>query len=132
MVEINRREIRDLRRELKRLRMAELKRRRVIEFTGLLADRRDDFIALMSGVAAPKARDAVDDLTAIGREVMHVLGARNETRRRLEGAVRRKRHPPGCEVIGNGGRYVAHELCPILSGVRRSAARVSIQSFGVC
>src|SRR3954454_11352683 len=112
MVEIVRREIRDLRRELKRLRMAELERRRVIEFTGLLADRRDDFIALMSGVAAPKARDAVDDLTAIGREVMHVLGARNETRRRLEGAVGRKRHPPGCEIIWDGRSHVLHESVP--------------------
>src|SRR5215468_4831193 len=46
--------------ELERLGMAELERRRVIEFRRLRRDRRDDRIAVVAGVAAPQAGGAVE------------------------------------------------------------------------
>ena len=84
MVEIARRKIGNFCCESERFWMSELERWRVIELAGLLADRRDNGIALMAGVAAPQARDAVDDLATVSGDIMHILGTRDETRRGLE------------------------------------------------
>ena len=62
--------------------------RRVVEFLGLALDRGDDRIAVMAGIGAPQARGAVEHGAALGREIVHVLGARDQPRRALEGAVR--------------------------------------------
>jgi hypothetical protein len=101
VVETCGRERRDPARQLERLRMSELKCRRVVELGRLRADRRDDGIAIVPGVGAPKARSAVEHGAAVGRVVMHVLGARDQPRRRLERAVGRERQPVGFEVVGD-------------------------------
>ena len=73
--EPGRRQFGDAARQFERLRMAELERRRVIQRLGLLADRRGNLAAAVAGIAAPHAGGGVDDLAAVGGEVMHVLGA---------------------------------------------------------
>ncbi len=55
-VEIARRQRRDAARQLERLRMGELERRRIIELRGLALDRRDDRVAAMAGIACTTAR----------------------------------------------------------------------------
>ena len=54
------------------------------------------------GVDAPEARDAVEDLAAVGRPVVHALGAREQARVRLELPVGRERHPEGFERAQRG------------------------------
>ena len=103
MIKIAGSERRDARSELEGFRMRELKRRRVVELGRLALDRRHDRIAVMAGVRAPEAGGAVDQLAPVRREVMHVLGAGDQARPRLEGAVGRERHPIGLEVVGDRG-----------------------------
>ncbi len=104
VVEVAGRERRDAVRELERLRMGELERRRIVELAGLALDRRDDRVAVVAGIAAPQAGGRVDHLAAVGGDVVHVLGARDQARRLLEGPVRRERHPEGFEIIGSDAR----------------------------
>src|SRR5260370_13428992 len=94
-------EISDAACELKGLRNAELKRRRIIQRLGLLADRGRNLAAAMAGVATPHARGGIDDLAAVNGEIMHVLGAGEQPRRLLEGPVGGKRHPVRRKVVGN-------------------------------
>ena len=82
--------------------MRELERRRVVEFRRLALDRRDDRIAVMAGIGAPQPGGAVEHGAALGGVVVHVLGARDQSRRALEGPVRRERHPKGFEIVGHG------------------------------
>ena len=91
-------------RELERLGMGELKRRRVVERGRFRLDRRDDGVAIVPGIGTPHAGGAVEHGAPVGGVVMHVLGARDEPRRRLERAVGRERKPIGFEVVGDGGR----------------------------
>ena len=105
VVEIAGRQRRHARGELEGLGMAELEGRRVVELGGLRLDRLDDRVAVMPGIGAPQPGRAVDQLAAVRREIEHVLGAGDQARPRLEGAVGRERHPIGLEVVGDRGRY---------------------------
>ena len=80
--------------------MRELERRRIVELGRLVLDRRHDRIAVVAGIAAPHAGRAVDHGLAVDRVVMHVLRARDQPRRLLEGAVGRERHPERFEIVG--------------------------------
>ena len=99
-VEPGRRQRRDPVRQLERLRMGELERRRVVEFFSLARDRGHDRIAAVAGIAAPQPGGAVEQGAAIGGVVVHVLGAHDEPRRSFEGAVGRERHPERFEIVG--------------------------------
>ena len=103
MVEIAGRQRGDAARQFEGLRVAELEGRREIHFRRLLLDRGDDRLAVMAGIGAPQAGRGVEDLAAFRRGVMHVLGAGEQARPRLEGAVGRERHPEGFEVVRNAG-----------------------------
>ena len=107
VVEIAGRERRDPARQLEGARMAELEGRREIERRGLRLDRLHDRVAVVAGVGAPQAGGAVEDRAALRRVVVHVLGARDQPRPRLEGAVGGERHEEGFEVVrdrrGDGG-----------------------------
>ena len=103
VVEIAGRERGHAARQLERLRVRELERRRIVELGRLGADRGDDRIAIVSGIGAPQPGGAVEHGAAVGRVVVHVLGAGDQPRRGLERAVRRERDPIGFEVVGDGG-----------------------------
>src|SRR5262249_55414871 len=130
MVEALRRERGNAARELERLGMGELKRRRIVELGRLRPDRLDDRVAVMPRIGAPHAGGAVEQRAPFGGVIMHVLGARDQPRRLLEGAVGRERHPIGRKVVGDrdgGGhwrcRYV-HLLSLPLSVPCRCARRL--------
>ena len=53
----------------------------------------------VSAVAAPHPGGGVDDLAAVGGEIMHVLGAGEQARVLLEGAVGGERHPMRGEIV---------------------------------
>ena len=113
VIEPGGREIGDAACKFEGLRNAELERRRVIQRLGLLGDRRRNLGAAVTGIGAPHARRGVDDLAAVDGEVMHVLGAGEQPRRLLEGAVGGKRHPVRGEVVrdvdgGGAGALVQH------------------------
>ena len=101
VIEVARREIGEARSELEGERMGELESGREIEFGRLPLDRGHDRRAIVARVAAPERRGPVKDLAALWREVMHVLGAGDEARALLEGAVRGERHPECREIVGN-------------------------------
>ena len=84
--------------------MGKLERRRVIELLGLALDCFDDGRAVMAGIGAPQPRGAVEHGAALGRVVVHVLGARDHSRRALERPVRRERNPKGFKIVRNGCR----------------------------
>jgi len=88
VVEIGRRERRDAARQLERLGVGELEGRRVVELARLGADRRHDRVAVMAGIAAPQAGGGVEHLAAVGRGVVHALGARDQAGRLLERPIR--------------------------------------------
>ena len=119
MIEVLRRQRRHPARQLERLRMRKLKRRRVVELGRLRADRRDDRIAVVSGVGAPQPGGAVEHGAAVGRVIVHVLGARDQPRRGLERAIGREREPVGLQVIGDRcrrGRVGSHNCSLSFSG----------------
>src|SRR5262245_10121246 len=99
MIEVFRCERTDPARQLERLRMRELKGRRVVEFGRLRADRRDDRIAIVTGVGAPEPGGAVEHGAAVGRVIVHVLGAGYEPRGSLERAIGRERQPVGLQIV---------------------------------
>ena len=101
MIEIAGRQRRDARRQFERLGMGELERRRVIELGRLARNGGDNGIAIMAGIAAPKAGGAVEHAPAVRRDVVHVLGGGDQPRALLEGAVGRERHPIRFEIVGN-------------------------------
>ena len=70
---------------------------RVIHRSGLLLDGLDDFGTAVPGVHAPQAGGAVEHLAAIVGDIVHVLGADQQARRRLERAIRGEGHPKGVE-----------------------------------
>src|SRR5499433_2906787 len=104
VVEVAGRERGNPARKLERLGMGELKGRRVVERGRFRLDRRNDGVAIVPGVGAPHAGGAVEHGAPVGGVVMHVLGARDQPRRRLERAVGRERKPIGFEVVGDGDR----------------------------
>src|SRR6266536_2427963 len=83
--------------------LSEFEGRRVVEFGRLGADRLHDRIAIVPRIGAPHPRRAVEHRAAVRRVVMHVLGAGDEARCRLERPVRRERKPIGFEVVGDRG-----------------------------
>ena len=87
VVEIAGRQQREPRGQLEHLGVAVLEGRRVVELGRLLLDRLDDRLAAMAGVDAEQARGGVDHLGAVRLEVVHALGAREQARPLLEGAV---------------------------------------------
>ena len=99
VVEIGRRQRGDPAGQFEGARMAELEGRREIELGRLLLDRLDDRIAVVAGVGAPQAGGGVEDRAAFRRVVVHVLGARDQPRPRLEGAVGGERHEEGFKVV---------------------------------
>ena len=107
VVEIAGRQRGDAARQLEGLRVRELEGRRVVELARLGLDRFHDRIAIMARIGAPETGGAVDQLAPVRGEIVHVLGAGDEARPRLEGAVGRERHPEGFEIVGNGC-YLGH------------------------
>ena len=101
VIEVARRKLGQARRELERQRMGELEGRREIELRRLPLDRSHDRRPVVSGVAAPQARRGVEDRAPLGRVIMHVLGARDEPRLLLEGAIGRERQPECAQVVGD-------------------------------
>src|SRR6266536_4719820 len=83
--------------------LSEFEGRRVVEFGRLGADRLHDRIAIVPRIGAPHPRRAVEHRAAVRRVGMHVLGAGDEARCRLERPGRRERKPIGFEVVGDRG-----------------------------
>src|SRR3954466_13766884 len=79
--------------ELEGDRVPHLESRREVHFRRLALDRLDDLRPAMPRVHTPQAGARVEDLTALGRPVVHALGTDEEPRRLLELAVRGERHP---------------------------------------
>jgi len=101
VIEIAGRERRDPARQLERLGVRKLEGRRVVELGRLSLDRLDDRVAVMAGICAPQPGGAIEQLAPVRREIVHVLGARDQARARLERPVGRERHPIGLEIVGD-------------------------------
>ena len=101
VIEIARREFGQARRQLERQRMGEREARSEIELRRLALDRGHDRGPVVAGVAAPQTRRAIEDLAPLGGEIVHVLGARDEPRPLLEGAIGRERQPERAQVVGD-------------------------------
>ena len=80
--------------------MSHLERRRVVELSDLVLDGLDYFLPAMPGIAAPEARCSIQNLTSVGRRVMHVFGADKQAGILLELPVCRKRHPECVQIVG--------------------------------
>jgi hypothetical protein len=81
--------------------MGKLEGRRIVELGRLGADRLNDRVAVVARIGAPEPGGAIEHGTPLRSVVMHVLGARDEPRRLLEGAVGCEREPIGLEVVGD-------------------------------
>ncbi len=79
--------------------MGHLEGRRVVQLGDLLLHCLDDFLAAMTGVTAPQARSAVQNLATIGGGIVHVLGFHEKPWVTLELPVCRERHPVGIKVV---------------------------------
>ena len=95
VAEIARRHLGEACGELKGGRVADLEGRSIIEPSGLAADRLDDRFAAMAGVAAPEPGHGVEQLAAVGGVIMHALGAIDQPRTPLEGAIGGEGKPIG-------------------------------------
>ena len=80
-------------RQLEGLRVPHVEGRREIHFGGLLCNRLHDARPGVAGVDAPQPGDAVEDLAALGRPVVHARGLGKHPRVLLELPVGRERHP---------------------------------------
>ena len=91
--------------QLEGQRVAHLEGGREVHGVDLARDRVGDGLAAMAGVHAPQARGRVEDLSALGRPVMHALGARQQPRVLLELPVGGEGHPEGVQPrrIRRGG-----------------------------
>src|SRR5688572_27464838 len=131
MVEVARCQRSDPRGKLERLGMRELEGRRVVELSRLRLDRLDDRVAVMPGVGAPQAGRTVEQFAAVGGDVEHVLGADDQPRLFLEGAVGGEGDPVRLEVVGGGCRFGLWEghfespcgSYPFITDVRRWCCR---------
>ena len=74
-------------------RMSHLERRRIIQLD-IAWCTASAISGALAGVYAPQPRRAVEHLSALEREVMHALGAREQARRGFELPVGGERHPP--------------------------------------
>src|SRR6185437_15474224 len=105
VIEVARRKRCNAARQLESLGMAKLKGRRIIERRGFALNRGNDRLAIVAGIGAPQARRPVDQLASVTRDIVHVLGADDQSRTLLEGPVGRERHPIGLKVVGDRSRY---------------------------
>ncbi len=109
--------------------MTELIRRGKIEFAHLRSDGIDNSRPAVAGVHAPKAARAVEDRTALGGEIMALLGRSENTRVSLERTIFGKRHPIGikaasrfCFSRGDG----SHGRRPLKEGKVKSGEQNAI------
>ena len=79
--------------------MAKLEGGREIHDRGLLLDRLHNLPPAMPGIAAPKARGAVQNLPPFRGVVMHALGAGEHARAILEILIVRIGHPERVQII---------------------------------
>ncbi len=86
--------------QCKRLVVAHLEGNRVVERGDLLLHGLDDLRVAMADAARPQARKRVVDAPAVTGRVVVAIGANDDTRRFLEVAIGRERHPQG---IGGDG-----------------------------
>src|SRR5262249_39264130 len=91
----------DAARKLEGLGMRELKGRRIVELRRLRADRLHDRVAVVTRISAPEPGGAIEHGAPLWGVVVHVLGARDEPRRLLEGAIGGEGKPIGVKVVGN-------------------------------
>ena len=113
--------------------MAHLEGRREIHHRRLPLDRLGDLPPPVAGVDAPEPRRAVDDRPAVGRVVVHFLGAGEHPRVRLVRAVRGVRHPQRIEVVGRRGGDLVHvglRGTPARSRFARRAATGIVAAHG--
>jgi hypothetical protein len=82
-------------RQFEGFRVRKLKRRRVVKLSGLVLDRGDDWLAVVARITTPQSGRRIENSTTLGGDVMHVLRARDQAGRLLEGPVGRKWHPEG-------------------------------------
>src|SRR6185437_13150947 len=122
-IDAGRQQFRQLARELEGQRMAELERRRVIERSRLLPNGGGNLITAMTGVDTPQSGRTIEDLAAVIRGVVHVLGRDEHPWRALERTICGERHPElverrlcGGDVGGRGFGGNGHD-----SGLRKGA-----------
>src|SRR2546425_5148858 len=104
--------------------MTELEGRRVVKLGNLPAHSFADFPPAMPKTGAPKARQAIEDLSAISIRVIATASLDNQSRVCLELTVTRKGHPmsfkPGGTVlrcgIANIGSVHRNVRCVQISG----------------
>jgi hypothetical protein len=94
--------------ELERGRMSHLEGRRVVERGELAMHGLTDFATPVTGIDAPQAGGAVEDLAAICSPVVHAFGARQQARVLLELPVGSERHPEGFELLALGTGRQGH------------------------
>ena len=112
MIEPARGDLYQLVRELERGRMCHLERRREIERLELSGNRLSDLAPSVAGVDAPEPRDAIEDLPAIDRPVVHAARPRQQPGLCLElpvgGEGQPQRFEIGARERGNGRSGVGH------------------------
>src|SRR5690349_370317 len=94
--------------QLKGLWMAHLEGRGVVQLCRLLGNGLDDLGPAVAGIDTPEASGAVEDLPAIGRGVVHVLGAHEHARRLLELAIGSERHPERAQIVRRDVLAIGH------------------------
>src|SRR3990170_7606849 len=87
--------------------MAGLEGGSVIEPARLTVDGLHDGLAAMARIAAPKPRHGIEQLAPVGGVVVHALGAIDEPRTPLEGAIGSEGKPIGGKLGGveRSGRW---------------------------
>ena len=91
---------RETRCKFKCLGMAHLEGGCIVQLGNLLLDRFNDLGTGVTGVAAPEAGRAVENLAAVCCGVMHVLGRHEHAWGLLELPIGRERHPESFEIVG--------------------------------
>src|SRR5207253_3672020 len=92
-------------------RVSHLEGRRVLHGLELARDRLDDLPPAVTGVHAPQSRHRIEDLTPLGRPVVHAARLREQSRLRLELTVGGEGHPERFEFgSAHGGGGVGHGL----------------------
>src|SRR6185437_5093822 len=83
---------------------------REVEGRELARNRLGDLTAAVTGVDAPESRDPVQNLPALGREVMHAACSGEHAGLCLELAIRREGHPERVECVAGEGIGDGHEV----------------------
>ena len=100
-------------RELEARRVPHLEARRKVERRSRFGDRVDDRLPAMPGIHAPQSRGAVENLAPVIGPVVHVLGAHQQARPRLERLVGGEWHPQRFKrrIMGNRGSSHGRGTC---------------------